>query len=250
MKLLLAGGAAAALCSFFVEAPQTESAAGAVSVQVNWDGEIPDALAPLSIDRQKSAGCCADDAAVDATDRTRRISAEGGVADVIFTFAPKGHEVEVEPREEPILLDQRECRFEPHVLPVLEGETVRYQNSDAVNHNVNVRARKNGSFNRNVPAGDHHDVELTEAERITIACDIHPWMNATVVVTDAPYFGTTGLDGSLSIEGLAPGNYEVEWWHETLGKGKLDDITVTEGGTVEIEHEVKASSGGGRRRRR
>jgi len=254
MKLLLAGGLTAALCTLFLEdthqTTTSTSAGGAVQVQVTWDGDIPDALAALSIDGPKSVGCCAEGTEVDSTNRTRRISADGGVADLVFTFAPKGHEVEVELREEPVVLDQEECRFEPHILPIHVGETLRYKNSDSVNHNVNVRARKNGSFNRNVPAGDHHDVLLEEVERVTVACDIHPWMAALVFVTDVPYVGTTSLDGSLSIEGLAPGTYEVEWWHETLGKGDLDDITVTEGGTVEIEHEVKESSGGGRRRRR
>jgi len=51
--------------------------------------------------------------------------------------------------------------------------------------------------------------------RIPVACNMHAWMQAFVHVIDHPYFAVTGPDGSFSIKGLPPGDYEVSVAHET-----------------------------------
>jgi len=258
MKLLIAGGLAALLASpssaadsLNTLAPSASGAdTGKIQIKATWDGKLPDPLPALRIEPAAAKGCCAEGVQVDAVDRRRRIDALGGVADVVFTFSPKSGEVEAPLREEPVVINQRECHFEPHITVVRVGETVRYMNSDSTNHNVNVKAKKNGSFNNNVAAGGKMDKKLEKAERITIGCDIHPWMSATVVVTDAVYHAVSGLDGGFTVEGVQPGTYSVEWWHETLGKGKLDDVSVTAGETAEVAHKLKEGGGGGARRRR
>jgi hypothetical protein len=85
---------------------------------------------------------------------------------------------------------------------------------------------------------------------IDIKCDIHPWMKGYVVATEATHYAISSLDGSFQIEGLPPGEYELSWWHEELGKGKTEKVKVEAGQAATLTHKVSAEkkAGGGRRR--
>ena len=77
-------------------------------------------------------------------------------------------------------------------------------------------------------------------------------MQSWLIVTDTPYVAVSGENGSFEIPDLPAGDYTVEWWHESLGKGK-EKITVAADGSVDaLEITVSAEKkkkGGGRRRR-
>lgn len=255
MKLLLLAGCAAGAALYGLsEAPAAPAFDGGTVVgTVTWKGDLPEALPALEIDGEKSVGCCPDGVEMNTVNRTLLIDRESkGIANVAIFLEHKSEEIEHEVREEPYVLDQVMCRYEPHVLVVPEGATIRYQNSDGVNHNVHTTSRKNQPFNNNVAAGGHADRAAEYAEPIGVVCDVHPWMGAHVIVTDSHYFGVTGEDGTVTIEGLLPGEYKGEYWHEKLGKGSIDDVTVTADGTVEFSLELSegGGGGGGRRRRR
>jgi hypothetical protein len=44
---------------------------------------------------------------------------------------------------------------------------------------------------------------------------MHPWMSAYVHVLSHPYFAVTGPDGTFTIKGLPPGEYEIGVLHES-----------------------------------
>jgi len=123
---------------------------------------------------------------------------------------------------EPVLLDQRGCVFEPHVVAVRAGQPLHIRNSDPLLHNVNVRPSRarNDASNRSLgPRSSELEFVFPAAEAaIAVRCDIHPWMQAYVHVLDTPHFALTGADGSFELSGLAPGKYELEVVHEWLGK--------------------------------
>lgn len=50
--------------------------------------------------------------------------------------------------------------------------------------------------------------------KINLHCFMHPWMSAYVHVLEHPFFAVTGPDGTFTIEGLAPGEYELTVLHE------------------------------------
>jgi hypothetical protein len=58
-------------------------------------------------------------------------------------------------------------------------------------------------------------------------------MNAYVGVVANPYFAVTASGGTFSLEGLPPGTYEVEAWHEKLGT-RTQTVTVSEKETKDI----------------
>jgi plastocyanin len=220
---------------------------GTISGKITFAGEKPEAKAPLTIKDKETVGCIHGGSGVDTADRTLMISADGGVANVVLVLKA---DVDKEVPSEPIALDQKGCRFEPHVLVVPAGATLRFDNSDETNHNIHTFARKNQPINKNVAGGSNLDQKVDKAETIEIKCDVHTWMKGYVIVTDGTSWAVSGSDGSFKLEGVPAGDYTVEVWHEELGKDKAK-VTVKAGENTELDHTLgaKKKSSGGRRRR-
>lgn len=225
---------------------ETQPPAGSVAGMAVFKGDRPEALPDLSPKKEETEGCHHDGHTMDLSDRTLLIDEKGGIANVVVMIDVKDAEVKL--REEPVVVDQRSCRFEPHVQVVRVGETVRFLNSDNTNHNVHTYPKKNKQVNNNVAAGSNYEQMLDKEENIKVGCDIHPWMGGYVVVTKSSHFAVSGPDGSFKIEGLPAGDYKAEYWHETLGKGKAD-VTVTEGAAAELKIELSTEKKKGGRRR-
>lgn len=137
---------------------------------------------------------------------------------------------------EPAKLDQKGCMYRPRVLGMRVGQKLLVRNSDDATHNVHSFAQRNDSFNRTQTPGGA-DVEWTPEKRemmVPFGCDIHPWMKAWVYACDHPFFAVSAADGTFTISGLPPGEYEIEASHEKLGK-KTKNVTLSAGGTADIE---------------
>jgi plastocyanin len=130
-----------------------------------------------------------------------------------------------------VTLDQKGCRYIPHVIGVQVGQTVLITNSDAALHNVNATPKNNRAFNFGQPVGVPPAKRLFDKPEIGVPfrCDVHPWMNAYAGVVAHPFFAVTGADGRFEIKGLPAGTYTLEAWHEQLG---TQTQTVTVDGTT------------------
>src|SRR5215467_3693242 len=117
------------------------------------------------------------------------------------------------PPVNPVILDQINLKFVPHVLPVLVGTTVAFPNSDEIRHNV---------FSPGPPRFDlgtypHHTTKFHLFDKPgvwTMLCNVHAEMSAYVVVTETPYFARTGKDGKFVLNNVPPGKYILKIWHE------------------------------------
>ena len=252
ISLASLAGVAIAATAFAANSTPADETTGSIVGRVVWDGEKPKPLAPLAVGADAAKGCHADEShSVDTTDRSLVISEKGGIANVVVTIKVKG--AEAKPLEKATVIDQRGCRFEPHVAVVPVGSTVEFLNSDGVNHNVHTYPKKNKDMNKTVPGGSKEQMVATKAESFKVACDIHPWMSSHVFVTDSPYYALSDADGNFEIKGLPAGEYAISYWHEKLGKGKTEKVTVAAGGkaTSEIKLNDKGDKKkkGGRRRR-
>lgn len=151
---------------------------------------------------------------------------------VVSNLPSKEHPVP----EEPVLLSQVGCQYTPHVLVVRKGQNIKFQNPDGINHNVHLLPEKNKEMNRAM--ANSEAVFLYKAEHaedvFSIKCDVHSWMKAYCAVLDHPYFDVTSEDGTFSIEGLPPGTYEIEVWHEVL-KTQRAEVTISESAGASVD---------------
>ncbi|NND99947.1 MAG: methylamine utilization protein [Pirellulaceae bacterium] len=124
---------------------------------------------------------------------------------------------EQKPRNHKLNLANESCMFEPHVVLAQKGDTIEVTNPDEVGHNTNLGFFNNEAQNFTIPAGQSKTVKLEEAEPavIPVACNIHPWMLAHVLVVDHPFAGISDENGVLEIKGLPVGDEVVfRAWHE------------------------------------
>jgi hypothetical protein len=132
----------------------------------------------------------------------------------------------------PVVLDQDGCLYRPRVFGVMTGQPLEIRNDDPLLHNIKAVPTENRGFNISQPtAGMETTRTFTTPEAmVPLECNVHSWMHAYVGVMDTPFFATSGEDGTFTIEGLPPGTYGVEAWHEKLGK-RTATVTVSEGGS-------------------
>ncbi len=139
-----------------------------------------------------------------------------------------------------VKLDQKDCRYTPHVVGVRVGQPLEIANSDPTLHNIHAMAKTNQEFNNGQPIqGMKMTHTFTQKEvMIPFKCDVHGWMNAYVGVVDNPYFATTERDGKFDLKNLPPGTYTIEAWHEKLGP-QSQTVTIGPKETKEITFSFK-----------
>jgi plastocyanin len=150
------------------------------------------------------------------------VGADKGIANVVVFVRDKA--VKVHPdaaagKSEQVVLDNKDCRFTPHVAFVQTGQPFVIKNSDSVGHNSNVATIKNQPSNNLIPQGSESKMTFKDEEGLPaqVTCNIHPWMKAWVVVRSNPYAAVSQADGSFEIKNVPAGEVELQFWHEKAG---------------------------------
>jgi plastocyanin len=139
-----------------------------------------------------------------------------------------------EPRPARAVLDQRNERFVPHVLPVMVGTVVDFPNSDRTYHNVFSLSRAKRFDLGRYATGKTKSVLMDRPGVVRVFCDIHSHMNAFVLVFAHPFFDLTDPDGRFELPSVPPGTYSVIGWHE--GEPRVTrQVTVTSGGWTDLD---------------
>ena len=120
--------------------------------------------------------------------------------------------------KEHVAMNQKKLTFVPHILPVLVGSTVEFQNNDNVLHNVYAGDGSPESFNvlgwPKQPPPMH---VFTQGKAVTkLLCGYHPDMLGFIVPVETPYFAVSGTDGNYTIPNVPAGHYTLKIWHEKL----------------------------------
>jgi len=138
------------------------------------------------------------------------------------------------PGEKVVTTTQRDANFDPHVLTVAVGTTVRWPNEDDIFHNVFSMSEAKefdlGYYKKEkVPK-----VTFDHVGRVDVFCAIHSRMHCIVLVVPNRFFATTDAHGRFEIPGLPPGTYKLRAWHERL-PGRTVEVTVPAHGDVNAD---------------
>ena len=140
----------------------------------------------------------------------------------------------------PATIDQKDCRYHPHVFGIQVGQPLEIVNSDPTLHNIHAVAKNNREFNNGQPIQNMKTTHTFTAPEVMVPfkCDVHGWMNAYVGVLEHPFYAVTDLSGSFTLKGLPAGTYTVEAWHERLGS-QTQSVTVAAKETKNISFTFK-----------
>jgi plastocyanin len=189
--------------------------AAGVSGTIAYKGPVPE-LKPIKMDADP--GCAKKHTTPQASDLL--VLGPGQTLGNVLVRVTKGLPAQKHPAPtQAKVLDQKGCRYDPHVMGIMVGQPLKILNSDGLLHNVHALPEVNGSFNQAMPPTVTEAVKTFDKPEppFKIKCDVHPWMGAYVAVLDHPFYDVTEKDGKFAITGLAAGSYTIEAWHEKLG---------------------------------
>jgi hypothetical protein len=219
-------------------AAAADSPAGAkLSGRVIFQGKPP---ARKPINMGKDAKCVAIHGDKPVLEEDLIVSSDGGLKNAFISVRRGVPKRDYPMPEQPAVLDQAGCMYRPRVQGVRVGQKMLVKNGDPVTHNVRSFPSLNKAFNFGQPP----DIEPRErvfdrAEReIEVQCDFHLWMHAYIFVMEHPFFSVSNDDGTWTIEGLPPGEYGLEIWHEKLGKQRKN-VTVSDGDVADVNFSYK-----------
>lgn len=134
------------------------------------------------------------------------------------------------PRAQPArkIVLQRGKAFVPHVLAVPAGSSIVFRNEDPINHNVFSLSPHldTGLYGQ----GGEKEETFDKPGVVQLLCNIHSAMLGYIVVVDSPWFAQADGTGAFAIRGVAPGDYEIEAWHENASQPTRQKLTVSKDG--------------------
>jgi len=209
--------------------------AGSVKGKVSFDGTAPKNEAI----KMNADPVCIREAKGPQLQETYMVSADGKSLANVFVYVKDGlGNYAYDPPTDSPKIDQKECRYHPHVFGMRVGQQLEIINSDPTLHNIHAMPKANSEFNNGQPIQGMKMTHVFTAKEVMVPfkCDVHGWMNAYVGVLDHPYFAVSKDDGSFELKDLPAGTYTIEAWHEkfgtqtqsvTIGAKESKDITFT-----------------------
>ena len=123
-------------------APIDQSTAAKVGGTVTYGGAAPK---PAKIDMSQDAAC-------KGNNQAETIVVDNGKLANVFVYVKDGlgnRSFDVPSDKE--TLDQNGCRYHPHVLGVMAGQTIEIKNSDPTTHNIHPTPKDNREWNESQP---------------------------------------------------------------------------------------------------
>ena len=173
------------------------------------------------------------------------VSTDGNIQNVVV-FIQEITEGKPLPRELPSITNKG-GRFVEHVQAFPQREFL-IRSEDPVLHNTHPyfgRKEEGGRSLYNVAMSPPEPGTVKEVRRplnrgagmYQFRCDAHDWMRGWIWILDNPYGVVSGENGTYTIDDIPPGTYKLTAWHEVLGEQAEVEVTVTAGGTTEVNFE-------------
>lgn len=195
---------------------------------IHFDGVAPE---PQPLDSSQDPNCA-------KGLRSESVVVESGRLQNVYVYVKSGlPDGTYPPPQTPAVLDQKGCRYTPHVLGMMVGQKLQILNSDNTMHNVHPSAKVNEGWN--LSQAEHAQPAETTFQKpelmMPVQCNVHPWMKMYLHVSPHPFFAVSRADGGYEIGSLPPGTYTIAALHEKLGE-KTQQVTINHPGqTVNLE---------------
>ncbi len=191
--------------------PIDPATAATVSGTVKFEGVAPK---PAKIDMSQDPNCQGANVAENV------VVSDGHLQNVfIYIKDGLGNRTFDAPKDA-VTLSQSGCRYHPHVLGVMAGQTITIVNDDPTTHNIHPTPKDNREWNESqAPKAAALEKSFAREEvMLPVKCNQHPWMRMFVNVVKNPFYAVTGPNGKFEIKGLPPGDYTLAFVHEKLGE--------------------------------
>lgn len=139
----------------------------------------------------------------------------GDLKDAVVWFEPAGAAPAAgKPRTEEWLMRTKDKEFDPHVLAIRRGESVRFPNQDPILHNVFSVSGKNSFDLGFYKTGPGEKVVFGEAGLVRVFCNVHHTMVGYIMVLDTALMARPDDSGRFTIRGVPEGGGTLHVWHE------------------------------------
>lgn len=146
--------------------------------------------------------------------------------DVVLYLKSKSPQKHAAPKEPAVVL-QEKLQFSPHVIPLLIGSKVSFQNKDQVDHNV-FASEPCCCVDSTAGPGKEVSYQFDKPGVASIVCRLHPDMSVWVMALEEPWFTSVELNKEKSQEGnrlyraeysiadIPAGEYSMTFWNKKL----------------------------------
>jgi hypothetical protein len=222
LSVLLSASFCTAQASSYRVIPVENS--GTIKGSVKWQGPLP-RLVPSQLNKDQQI--CDPDGQKRRDLERLIVGANNGVANTVVFLKDVTQGKAMDLPETRRVLNQKSCRYEPHILLVPLQGNLQVKSSDPTLHTVHMSGA--AEYNLPFPFKDMTIQRTMNREGLVdLRCNAgHVWMNAEMMIVSHPYYAVTDQDGNFEIKQVPPGTYEIVAWHEgwkVVGESDVYDV--------------------------
>jgi hypothetical protein len=185
--------------------------AGTITGTVKWSGTPPRSLTfPIT----KDPAVCDPDSHKRVDLERLLVGPDGGVANTVVFLKDVSRGKAMDIPQIRRFLNQKQCRYEPHILLVPASTGLEIKSSDPLLHTVHM----DGAASYNLPFPFANQIisrPMNTPGLVNLRCNAgHVWMNGEMMVVSHPYYVVTDENGAFKLTGVPAGQYQIIAWHE------------------------------------
>ncbi|MFZ6870745.1 carboxypeptidase regulatory-like domain-containing protein [Undibacterium sp. Di27W] len=132
---------------------------------------------------------------------------------------------------------QENYAFSPYLTVIRAGTQVRFPNKDNHEHHLkSFSPAKTFELRVNSKKEEPAPILFDKVGEVALVCHFHDWMRGFIYVVDAPYFSKTDASGSVALNNLPAGKYEVKAWAPNMfGEALAQTVQVGNDGPTNVK---------------
>jgi hypothetical protein len=208
---LIATSLALASTAFAQYSVVTVTDGGTISGTVKWTGAKP---TPPALPITKNADVCAPQGQKTRDLERIIIASDGSVENTVVYLKGISKGKAMDLPEVRRSLDQKNCRYIPHIMLVPKGDNLTMVSDDPILHNIHMTGVELYNIPFPIP---NHPVKrpFPRPGETDLKCDAgHVWMNSVALTVDNPYYAITDEHGT----------YTIEAWHESWHVAREESV--------------------------